>query len=88
MHSQKEKAKNFLELHRQKKILILPNIWDSIGARILEQNGYRAAATASIAVAESLGYRDGENIKFSTLLGVLRRIGMGQNALDQELLVS
>jgi 2-methylisocitrate lyase-like PEP mutase family enzyme len=72
--SQKKKAERFLELHHDPKLLVLPNIWDPLGARLLVQLGYPAVATASAAVAYSLGYDDGEKIGFSTMLSVIRRI--------------
>lgn len=71
---QSKKAKDFLSLHTSGRLLILPNIWDPIGARILEAKGYPAVATASAAVSASLGYEDGEKIKRSTLIDVLMRI--------------
>jgi 2-methylisocitrate lyase-like PEP mutase family enzyme len=55
-------------------LLILPNIWDPIGARILAARGYPAVATASAAVSASLGYPDGEMIQRSTLIRLLERI--------------
>jgi 2-methylisocitrate lyase-like PEP mutase family enzyme len=55
-------------------MLVLPNIWDPIGARILEAKGYPAVATASAAVSASLGYQDGERINRSTLIDILGRI--------------
>ena len=72
--SQHEKAENFLALHKQDKLLVLPNIWNPIGARILEAKGFPAAATASAAISSSLGYRDGEKIKLSTHLDIIERI--------------
>ena len=72
--SQKEKAEALLSLHRDGGLLVLPNIWDPIGARILEAKGYPAVATASAAVSASLGYQDGEKINRSTLIDVLGRI--------------
>lgn len=72
--SQAEKAKIFLELHHGNNILILPNIWDPIGARILESKGYPAVATASAAISSSLGYDDGERIKLSTHNEIIQRI--------------
>lgn len=71
---QYEKARRFLELHHAEEMLILPNIWDPLGALLLEDLGYAAVATASAAVAFSLGYDDGEKIKFSTMLEAIRRI--------------
>jgi 2-methylisocitrate lyase-like PEP mutase family enzyme len=55
-------------------MLLLPNIWDPIGARILQAKGFPAVATASAAISASLGYKDGEKIKYSTHLEIIRRI--------------
>jgi 2-methylisocitrate lyase-like PEP mutase family enzyme len=74
INTQQKKAKNFLALHKQDKLLVLPNIWNPIGARILEVKGFPAAATASAAISSSLGYRDGEKIKPSTHLDIIERI--------------
>ena len=72
--SQAEKAEILRGLHSTGTPLILPNIWNPIGARILEAKGYPAVATASAALSASLGYQDGERIKLSTLLDFLGRI--------------
>ncbi|MCI0662097.1 MAG: isocitrate lyase/phosphoenolpyruvate mutase family protein [Acidobacteria bacterium] len=72
--SQKKKADVLLSLHKGGGLLVLPNIWDPIGARILEAKGYPAVATASAAVSASLGYQDGEMINRSTLIDLLARI--------------
>jgi 2-methylisocitrate lyase-like PEP mutase family enzyme len=79
LNSQSEKAKEFLSLHRSDKILLLPNIWDPIGARILQAKGFPAAATASAAISASLGYKDGEKIKYSSHLEIIKRIA---NSVD------
>jgi 2-methylisocitrate lyase-like PEP mutase family enzyme len=72
--SRREKAETLLSLHTSGEILVLPNIWDPIGARILAAKGYPAVATASAAVSASLGYHDGEMIRCSTLIHLLERI--------------
>lgn len=72
--AQVKKAEDFLALHHDPKLLVLPNIWDPLGARLLEELGYPAVATASAAVAFSLGYDDGEQITFDTMIDVIRRI--------------
>jgi 2-methylisocitrate lyase-like PEP mutase family enzyme len=41
---------------------------------VLERQGYPAVATASAAVSASLGYRDGEQLRCSTVLEVIGRI--------------
>jgi 2-methylisocitrate lyase-like PEP mutase family enzyme len=68
------KAQHFHDLHHMDKMLILPNIWDALGASLLEDLGYPAIATASAAIAYTNGYRDGENISFSAVLQVLKKI--------------
>jgi 2-methylisocitrate lyase-like PEP mutase family enzyme len=73
-NSQQKKAEQFLALHKQDKLLVLPNIWNPITARILEAKGFPAAATASAAISSSLGYQDGEKIKLSTHLEIIKRI--------------
>lgn len=73
-NEQKAKAQALLALHTSGTLLILPNVWNPIGARVLEKEGYPAVATASAAIAESLGYTDGENIQLETMLEVLFRI--------------
>ena len=73
-NTQQKKAEDFLSLHKQDKLLILPNIWNPIGARILEAKGFPAAASASAAISSSLGYMDGEKIKLSTHLDIIKRI--------------
>lgn len=72
-----QKARILRELHEfrvERGPLVLPNIWDPIGARVLAAKGAPAVATASAAVSASLGYEDGEKIKRSTLIDILRRI--------------
>lgn len=71
---QTKKAEKFLSLHKSDEMLLLPNIWDPIGARILEAKGFPAVATASAAISASLGYKDGEKIKFKTHLEIIKRI--------------
>ncbi|HJW18416.1 MAG TPA: isocitrate lyase/phosphoenolpyruvate mutase family protein [Flavisolibacter sp.] len=74
MLTQKEKAVIFHQLHHNRELLILPNIWDALGALLLESLGYKAVATASASIAYSNGYYDGENIPFADVLATCRRI--------------
>ena len=37
MSVQATKAADFLSLHHDPKLLVLPNIWDPLGARMLEE---------------------------------------------------
>ncbi|MDN5202795.1 isocitrate lyase/phosphoenolpyruvate mutase family protein [Fulvivirgaceae bacterium BMA10] len=71
---QRKKAETLLELHHSDKLLILPNIWDVLGAKLLESEGFEAIATASASVAFSRGYDDNQEIDFTILLRLLRTI--------------
>ncbi|MEO8822697.1 MAG: isocitrate lyase/phosphoenolpyruvate mutase family protein [Ginsengibacter sp.] len=72
IHSEKEKQ--FYQLHHNGKLLVLPNIWNPLGAMLLQDLGYKAAATASASIALANGYLDGEKIPFNDLLLILKRI--------------
>lgn len=77
--SQATKAKQLHALHYANKTLILPNIWDVLGAKLLQDLGYEAIATASAAVAYANGYNDGENIPFADVLKNLTNIAHSVN---------
>jgi len=64
----------FYALHHQIKPLIIANAWNAKSAQLIEKHGYDAIATSSGAIADSLGYQDGEKIPFVELLYMLRRI--------------
>jgi 2-methylisocitrate lyase-like PEP mutase family enzyme len=64
----------FHQLHYQSKPLILANVWNAKSAQIVETSGFKAVATSSGAIAESLGYRDGEQIPFAELMYIVQRI--------------
>ncbi len=71
---QSEKEKQLHQLHHNNQLLVLPNIWDPLGALLLESLGYKAIATASASIAFSNGYDDGEKIPFNDLLFILKKI--------------
>jgi 2-methylisocitrate lyase-like PEP mutase family enzyme len=71
---QKEKAERFHQLHHSGKMLILANIWDPLGALLIESLGYPAIATASAAIAYANGYNDREKMPFDDLLALLKKI--------------
>jgi 2-methylisocitrate lyase-like PEP mutase family enzyme len=68
------KAEELRRLHHATKILVLPNAWDLTSARLLEDMGFPAVATSSAAVANSLGYPDGQHISRHEMLEVVERI--------------
>ncbi|MBC9795936.1 isocitrate lyase/PEP mutase family protein [Sinomicrobium weinanense] len=71
---QKEMAERFRKLHDSEDLLILPNIWEPLGACLLEDMGFPAVATGSASVAFTHGYDDGECIPLEDLLVSCRRI--------------
>lgn len=72
--NQKAKAELFRSLHAGPEILVLPNAWDAISARIVEAEGFPAVATSSAGVAAVLGYPDGQQIPRSEMLFLLGKI--------------
>src|SRR5437879_13729637 len=74
MKNQTRKAEEFRELHRGKKLLILPNAWDVPSARVFEDGGVPAIATSSAGIMVSLGYPDGEVIERKEFVSATQRI--------------
>lgn len=74
MRTQAQKAEQFRKLHHGPRLLLLPNAWDVVSARILEECGHPAIATSSAAIAFSLGYPDGQRISRDEMLEVAGRI--------------
>ncbi len=71
---QARKAERLRELHHGDRILVLPNIWDAGGARMMEWLNYPAVATASAAIAYSLGYDDGQRITLDAMVEAVGRV--------------
>src|ERR1700722_17789283 len=70
----KAKAELFRSLHSGPEILVLPNAWDAISARIVEAEGFPAAATGSAGVAAVLGYPDGQRIPRKEMMFMVARM--------------
>ncbi|HUX68520.1 MAG TPA: isocitrate lyase/phosphoenolpyruvate mutase family protein [Terriglobales bacterium] len=68
-----EKAARLLALHHGPAPLLLPNAWDVASARALEEMGFPAVATSSAAIANGLGYPDGERISQQEMLAAVAR---------------
>ncbi len=64
-------------LHAGTRVLVLPNAWDVITARLFEDAGFPAVATSSAAVANALGYTDGRALPLDLHLATLERIVRG-----------
>jgi 2-methylisocitrate lyase-like PEP mutase family enzyme len=67
-------ASRLRDLHRPGRPLVLPNAWDAGSARIVAGAGFAAVATSSAAVAESLGYSDGEAAPVEEMLDAVARV--------------
>lgn len=70
--TQHERAATFHALHDD--LLVLPNCWDAVSARLIQEAGAPALATSSAAVAWSLGTRDGNVLDRGLMLEHLQRI--------------
>jgi 2-methylisocitrate lyase-like PEP mutase family enzyme len=71
---QRARAAELRALHRPGTPVVLPNAWDAASARAVESAGFAAVATSSAAVAESLGYSDGEAAPVLEMLDAVERI--------------
>lgn len=65
---------NFKQLHAGPDLLILPNAWDALSARVVANAGAKAIATSSAAVAWAHGYPDGNALPVPLLLATLRDV--------------
>jgi 2-methylisocitrate lyase-like PEP mutase family enzyme len=61
-------------LHESNEPLLIANVWNAQSARVFEKLNYKALATSSAAVAESLGYPDGQQMSFEEYLFVVKSI--------------
>lgn len=73
------KAEKLQALIDADETLVLPNVWDVAGARIVAEAGYPVIATSSAGVAWSFGYPDGENISRDDMLFM---VGLIARAVD------
>jgi 2-methylisocitrate lyase-like PEP mutase family enzyme len=75
--SQKHKAEAFRKLHerqRGSRMLLLPNAWDAMSARLFQRAGFAAIATTSGGVSWALGYPDGEQVPRDEVIAATARI--------------
>ncbi|TDQ27526.1 isocitrate lyase/PEP mutase family protein [Tenacibaculum caenipelagi] len=64
----------FKNLHYQDTPLVIANVWDVPSAKTAESLNFQAIGTSSSAIATLLGYQDGEEIEFSELEYIIKRI--------------
>jgi 2-methylisocitrate lyase-like PEP mutase family enzyme len=74
--TQRDRAAAFRRMHQRDAgaILVLPNAWDVMSARIVEEAGARAMATTSAGISWSLGRPDGQGLSRAEMLDAVRRI--------------
>jgi 2-methylisocitrate lyase-like PEP mutase family enzyme len=68
------KADAFRSMHQAPPLLILPNAWDAVTARLFVKAGARAIATTSAGIAATLGYADGQNVPRELMVEAIARI--------------
>ena len=71
---QTQEAERFRAMHRGPALLLLPNAWDALSARICAAAGFAAIATTSGGVSWALGYADGEAAPWDEVVAATRRI--------------
>ena len=71
---QAEMARSFLAQHHTPPVLLLPNAWDALSARLFVASGFDAVATTSGGVAWALGYPDGEHCPWPEVVAATARI--------------
>ena len=74
--SRDDLATRFHQLHARdaERLLVLPNAWDAMTARLVEEAGAQAIATTSAGVAWAMGYPDGQKIPRRTMLDAVRLV--------------
>ena len=74
--NQRERAATFRRLHppAASDILVLPNAWDAMSARVIELAGARAIATTSSGVSWALGRPDGQGLTRDEMAAAIGRI--------------
>jgi len=69
-----DRGETFARLHQGADLLILPNAWDALSARIIERAGAKAIATSSAAVAWAHGFADGQALAPELLVSTIHAI--------------
>jgi 2-methylisocitrate lyase-like PEP mutase family enzyme len=68
------RAEAFRRMHDRSRILILPNAYDAASALVFQHAGFKAVATTSSGVANSLGYPDGQAISRDEMIAAIAPI--------------
>ncbi|HZU88692.1 MAG TPA: isocitrate lyase/phosphoenolpyruvate mutase family protein [Stellaceae bacterium] len=73
-NEQAERAEAFRRRHHRAPLLLLPNAWDALSARLFLAAGFEAVATTSGGLAWALGYPDGEKAPWNEVVAATARI--------------
>src|SRR5438270_5334340 len=73
-HTSAQKASRLLELHHGSQPLVLINAWDAASAAMIEHCGLPAIATSSAAMANALGFPDGQYLPWPQMLDAVARV--------------
>jgi 2-methylisocitrate lyase-like PEP mutase family enzyme len=71
---QRKMAEKFVSFHSDPELLVLPNAWDAVSAKIYETTGFKAVGTTSAGIAAVLGYPDGQRMSLEENLSMVRRM--------------
>jgi 2-methylisocitrate lyase-like PEP mutase family enzyme len=69
-----QKASRLLQLHHGSQPLVLINAWDAASAAMVEHCGLPAIATSSAAMANALGFPDGQYLPWPQMLDAVARV--------------
>jgi 2-methylisocitrate lyase-like PEP mutase family enzyme len=69
-----QKASRLLQLHHASQPLVLINAWDAASAAMIEHCGLPAIATSSAAMANALGFPDGQYLPWADMLDAVARV--------------
>jgi 2-methylisocitrate lyase-like PEP mutase family enzyme len=69
-----QKASRLLDLHHGDQPLVLINAWDAASAAMVEHCGLPAIATSSAAMANTLGFPDGQYLPWAQMLEAVARV--------------
>jgi 2-methylisocitrate lyase-like PEP mutase family enzyme len=69
-----DKVTTLRSLHRPGDPLLLANVWDVAGAKMVQELGYSAVATSSSAVAHAFGEDDSDCMPIDIAFGVVERV--------------
>ena len=81
------KVQEFRNLHQKGNPVIIANVWDVISTKAAEKAGYKVIGASSHPIADTLGYKDGQNMSFEEAFFITNRIAKSTElyvSLDME----